>query len=256
MLIILSPAKMMDMSPTPAGLPVTDPEFRNDAELLAAKMRRYSAADLATLLKVSPKLAQENYLRYQNFDDPSTPAKQAILAYVGSVFQHIDPATLSVPDLEYAQSHVRMISTLYGLVRPFDRIKAYRIAFGLKLPGMPGSLYDYWRPLLTDPLIGTVRGAGGVLVNLASLDVLGALDMDRIRGQVRVVTPEFQERRDGRFETVRTYAKMARGEMTRYILQQRIETPEALKGFEWEGFRFNEAASGPERYLFTRGTRN
>ena len=208
MLIILSPAKMMDMSPTPAGLPVTDPEFRNDAELLAAKMRRYSAADLATLLKVSPKLAQENYLRYQNFDDPSTPAKQAILAYVGSVFQHIDPATLSVPDLEYAQSHVRMISTLYGLVRPFDRIKAYRIAFGLKLPGMPGSLYDYWRPLLTDPLIGTVRGAGGVLVNLASLDVLGALDMDRIRG------------------------------------------------FEWEGFRFNEAASGPERYLFTRDTRN
>ena len=83
MLIILSPAKMMDMSPAPAGLPVTDPEFRNDAELLAAKMRRYSAADLATLLKVSPKLAQENYLRYQNFDDPS---KQAILAYVGSVF--------------------------------------------------------------------------------------------------------------------------------------------------------------------------
>lgn len=123
MLIILSPAKMMDMSPAPAGLPVTDPEFRNDAELLAAKMRRYSAADLATLLKVSPKLAQENYLRYQNFDDPSTPAKQAILAYVGSVFQHIDPATLSVPDLEYAQSHVRMISTLYGLVRPFTGSK-------------------------------------------------------------------------------------------------------------------------------------
>ena len=95
MLIILSPAKMMDMSPTPAGLPVTDPEFRNDAELLAAKMRRYSAADLATLLKVSPKLAQENYLRYQNFDDPSTPAKQAILAYVGSVFLRRSPFRIS-----------------------------------------------------------------------------------------------------------------------------------------------------------------
>lgn len=110
---------------------------------------------------------------------------------------------------------------------------------------MPGSLYDYWRPLLTDPLIGTVRGAGGVLVNLASLDVLGALDMDRIRGQVRVVTPEFQERRDGRFETVRTYAKMARGEMTRYILQQRIETPEALKGSNGKDFVSMRPPRGP-----------
>lgn len=256
MLIILSPAKMMDMSPTPAGLPVTDPEFRNDAELLAGQDAPLSAADLATLLKVSPKLAQENYLRYQNFDDPSTAGQAGDSRLCRQRF----PTYRSCDALRSGSRICPVARTDdFDSLRvgpPFDRIKAYRIAFGLKLPGMPGSLYDYWRPLLTDPLIGTVRGAGGVLVNLASLDVLGALDMDRIRGQVRVVTPEFQERRDGRFETVRTYAKMARGEMTRYILQQRIETPEALKGFEWEGFRFNEAASGPERYLFTRDTRN
>lgn len=252
MLIILSPAKTMDMSPVPAGLPVTEPEFRNDAELLAAKMRRYTQEEIAVLLKISPKLARENYMRYQQFDAPDNPIKQALFAYNGSVFKHIQAGAFSVDDLEYAQNHLRIVSTLYGLLRPLDRIKAYRMTYDVKLQGMTRDLYAYWRPVLTDPLIAAVNSAGGLLVNLASLDVLGAFDMARVRQQVRVVTPEFLMRRNGRWETVRTYAKIARGEMTRFILQQRIEQPDQLKTFVWEDFCFNEALSDEVRYVFTR----
>ena len=183
MLIILSPAKTMDMSPAPVGIPVTEAEFRNDAELLAAKMRRYSLEELATLLKISPKLARENYTRYQQFDAPENSTKQALLAYNGSVFKHMAPGAWSVEDLEYAQTHLRIVSTLYGLLRPLDRIKAYRMTYEVKLQGLSGNLYDYWQPVLTDPLIAAVNNAGGVLVNLASLDVLGAFDMARVRQQ-------------------------------------------------------------------------
>ena len=217
MLIILSPAKTMDMSPAPVGIPVTEAEFRNDAELLAAKMRRYSLEELATLLKISPKLARENYTRYQQFDAPENSTKQALLAYNGSVFKHMAPGAWSVEDLEYAQTHLRIVSTLYGLLRPLDRIKAYRMTYE---------------------------------VNLASLDVLGAFDMARVRQQVKVVTPEFVMRRNNRWETVRTYAKMARGEMARFILQQRIEKPEQLKEFVWQDFQFNEALSDEQRYVY------
>ncbi len=110
------------MSPVPAGLPVAEPEFRNDAELLAAKMRRYTQEEIAVLLKISPKLARENYMRYQQFDAPDNPIKQALFAYNGSVFKHIQAGTFSVDDLEYAQNHLRIVSTLYGLLRPLDRI--------------------------------------------------------------------------------------------------------------------------------------
>lgn len=250
MLIILSPAKTMDMSPAPVGIPVTEAEFRNDAELLAAKMRRYSLEELATLLKISPKLARENYTRYQQFDAPENSTKQALLAYNGSVFKHMAPGAWSVENLEYAQTHLRIVSTLYGLLRPLDRIKAYRMTYEVKLQGLSGNLYDYWQPVLTDPLIAAVNNAGGVLVNLASLDVLGAFDMARVRQQVKVVTPEFVMRRNNRWETVRTYAKMARGEMARFILQQRIEKPEQLKEFVWQDFQFNEALSDEQRYVY------
>ena len=240
----------MDMSPAPVGIPVTEAEFRNDAELLAAKMRRYSLEELATLLKISPKLARENYTRYQQFDAPENPTKQALLAYNGSVFKHMVPGAWSVEDLEYAQTHLRIVSTLYGLLRPLDRIKAYRMTYEVKLQGLSGNLYDYWQPVLTDPLIAAVNSAGGLLVNLASLDVLGAFDMTRVRQQVKVVTPEFVMRRNNRWETVRTYAKMARGEMARFILQQRIEKPEQLKEFVWQDFQFNEALSDEQRYVY------
>lgn len=253
MLIILSPAKTMNMSPAqnaPAGTPA---KFTNDAELIASKMSNYSREQLQLLLQISNKLTDINYERYQQFDAPDTPFKQAILAYTGNVFQHIDPATFTPEDHAYAQNHLRIISTLYGLLRPLDLIKAYRIAFKLKIKGLNvNDLYEYWLPKLTEPLIKDVKQNGGILVNLASLDILGALDMDNVQKNVRVITPEFKELRKGKYETIRTYAKMARGEMTRYILKNRIEKPELLKQFKWDGFEFRKELSDEQHYIYTK----
>lgn len=253
MLIILSPAKTMDMTALAARLPGTKPVYGVEAEELASKMREYPVTDLEKLLKISGKLAEINYLRYQQFDQSGTPEKQAIFAYAGSVFKEIQPGMFSAADLEYAQGHLRIISTLYGLVRPLDLIKAYRIAFNLKLKGMKEKdLYEYWLPKLTTPLSEDARKSGGIIINLASLDVLGSLQMDDLSRSVRIITPEFQESRNGKYQTVRTYAKMARGAMTRYIIRNRIESPEELNFFEYKGFIYNAGLSDENHYIFTR----
>lgn len=254
MLIILSPAKIMNMSSSvEREIPGSIPEYVKESEFLAAQMRKFSETELEGLLKISGKLAKENYERYRRFGSLSNPRKQAILAYNGSVFKEIDSGTFSVSDFEYAQDHLRIISTLYGLVRPCDLIQAYRIAFGVKLNGKDGGdLYDFWLPKLTVPLVKATKKVGGVLVNLASMDVQGALKMGELRENLTVLTPEFQELRDGKYETVRTYAKMARGAMARYIILNRVEDSEELKSFSWDGFTFNPGISDEEHYIFTR----
>lgn len=252
MLIILSPAKTMNMKKTDISVPESKPKYVKEAEFLAEKMQYYSVQELEKLLKVSEKLAEENHTRYEVFDSPHNPEKQAILAYDGSVFREIKASSFSEDDFYYAQDRLRIVSTMYGLVRPLDMIRAYRLAYSLKLKDMEGNLYDYWLPKLTEPLIADIKKAGGILVNLASLDVLGALKMDEIRKAVRVITPEFQEYRSGKYETIRTYAKQARGAMTRHILLNRIEEPEKLRTFVWNDFRWNKDISNEEKYIFTR----
>ena len=252
MLIILSPAKTMNMKKTDISVPESKPKYIKEAEFLAEKMQYYSVQELEKLLKVSEKLAEENHTRYEVFDSPHNPEKQAILAYDGSVFREIKASSFSEDDFHYTQDRLRIVSTMYGLVRPLDMIKAYRLAYSLKLKGMEGNLYDYWLPKLTEPLIADIKKTGGILVNLASLDVLGALKMDEIRKAVRVITPEFQEYRNGKYETIRTYAKQARGAMTRHILLNRIEEPEKLRTFVWNDFRWNKDISDEEKYVFTR----
>lgn len=252
MLIILSPAKTMDMSDAANSPKGTQPEYEKEAEYLASEMKRYPVAELKKLLKVSDKIAAINYERYQQFDSVHTPCKPALLAYNGSVFKAIQAATFSAEDFSYAQGRMRIISTLYGLVRPLDLIKAYRIAFYLKLGNQPGDLYGYWLPKLTQPLVKAVKEAGGTLINLASLDVLEALQMNVLEKEVTVITPEFKELRNGKYETVRTYAKIARGEMSRHIIQNRIEQPGELKEFSWDGFTFNKDLSDEKNYIFTR----
>ncbi len=252
MLILLSPAKTMNMEPQERRLPSSRPRYEKEAEYLASEMRKFSAPQLGKLLKINDSLAQVNFERYQHFGSASNPEKQALFAYDGSVFRHIDPAGMTDDDLLYAQERLRIVSTLYGLVRPLDLIQAYRIAFTLRLGDGNGDLYDYWYPKLTEPLIETARKAGGIVINLASQDVMAALDTDRIRQQVGMIDAEFQEHRNGRYETVRTYAKMARGEMTRFILRNRIESPEGMKAFGWNGFAFDERLSSHEKIIFTR----
>ena len=254
MLILLSPAKTMEMSPrVMTQLPTeTEPMFADEALTLVTAMRGFSEEELAGVLKISPKLAAQGHERYRRFGHPSNPRQAAIAAYNGSVFRAIDVSSLTADDLLYAQDRLRIVSILYGLLRPLDRIEAYRISYEVKLFPGQRNLYDFWVPKLTEPLIADVNAAGGVLVNLASLDVQGAFRMDELRQAVRIVTPEFQERRKGRYVTVQTYAKMCRGAMTRYIIRHRIESPDDLKAFSWNGFEFSSEVSDEEYYVFTR----
>lgn len=253
MMIILSPAKSMDMSIVPHSPQGTTPLFKKDAVYLVSRIQDYSRDQLQTLLQISNKLTDLNYERYQEFDKESSPAKPAILAYTGNVFQHIRPETFSNDDFQYAQKHLRIISTLYGLLRPLDLIKAYRIAFKIKIREMQeDNLYEYWRPRLTDPLIKEASQDDKIIVNLASLDILGALQLNKLQTEIRMITPEFKEFRKGKYETIRTYAKMARGEMTRYILQNRIEDPEKIQAFEWDGFRYCAELSEKDNYIWIR----
>lgn len=253
MLILLSPAKTMDMSPLKEVLATTSPLFKEEAAFLASRMQTYTREQLQLLLQISNKLTDINYERYRDFDDPSFPGKPALFAYNGSVYRHLRPQTFSSEDFHYAQDHVRIISILYGLVRPLDRIKAYRIAYKLNLNGMQEKdLYAYWLPKLTDPLIKAVRKSGNLLINLASLDVLGALQMDKLEKKVHIITPEFKEYRNGKYETIRTYAKMARGEMSRYILLNRLEDPEKIKDFTWDNFNYCPKLSDEHKYVFLK----
>lgn len=251
MLVLLSPAKTMTGTSkikAPAG---TSPRFQQEATEIALQMAQYPTDELARMLKLSPKLAAESYKRFQDFHADEPCPLQAILAYTGVVFKHIHPKDFSEEDFRFAQYHVRFVSICYGLLRPLDRIKPYRLEFDVKLPELgEGNMYTYWRPRQTDLLIKEVKAQDNLLINLASMDIQPAFDWKRIEQSVRIITPEFKVWRKGKADTIVIYAKMARGEMTRQIIRQRISDPEALKTFTWEGFRYREELSTDDKWTF------
>ena len=158
----------------------------------------------------------------------------------------------SEDDFRYAQEHMRITSFLYGLLRPLDGIKPYRMEGDIRLPERGGmTMFDYWKPLLTDYFIADIKRQGGILVNLASGEMRDLFDWKRVEEEVRVITPEFQVWKGGQLKTIVIYAKMCRGEMLRYIIKNRIENPEDLKAFTWEGFAYDEGRSTDEHLQFT-----
>lgn len=253
MLVLLSPAKTMAArSPlqTPAG---TTPRFLSEATEIALQMTQFSPNELARMLKLNPKLASEGYQRFLNFHSEDPKPLPAILAYTGVVFKHIRPKDFSEADFLFAQDHLRFASICYGLLRPLDRIKPYRMEYNVKLPELgEGTMYGYWRPRLTTLLIEEIKKQEHLLINLASQEVQPAFDWKEVEKSVRVITPEFKVWKNGKFETIVIYTKMARGEMTRFIIRNRIADPEALKTFEWEGFRYNASLSTADRWTFTQ----
>ena len=227
------------------------PEFEVDAKLLASKMKGYDIEELKKLLKVSPALAKSTFERYSIFDNTDTPQLPAILAYTGSVFKEIRTADFTQDTFDFAQQSLRIISVLYGLLRPLDNIKAYRMEYSLKLDMIGGDLYKFWNPKLTLRLIDDIKKSGGLLVNLASLDVLPALDVKLLKESVTIITPEVKSLKNGKYEVVRTYAKMFRGAMTHYILKNKISDPKQLHGFEFRGCKFNSVLSTNYNYIYT-----
>lgn len=249
MQILLSCAKTMAASPTVATPPPSRPKFETEAAGIAARLATLAAGDLGRLLRVNSRLAAENRRRYLDFHDRAEELP-ALTAYTGIVFRHIDPASFTGADFAYAQRHLNIASFLYGLLRPLDAIRPYRLEGDAAAPGSECTMFDFWRPRLTDTLLERIRHDDGVLVNLASAEMKRLFDWERLRREVRIITPEFRIRDGERLRTVVVYTKMCRGEMTRRILRERLETPDRLSGFDWEGFRFVPELGGADSPVF------
>ncbi len=251
MQIIISPAKTINTKSSQKAPVESIPQFAHVVEDLSIYMSQFPIKELERLLKISPRLALRTFKRYETFHSDESPSLQAILAYSGVVFKHIAPADFTDEDFLYAHKHLRIASPFYGLLRPLDMIKEYRMEYDVKLRALGNvSMAFFWKTILTQPLVKEVKKNGGVLINLASMDVQPSVDWKLIEEKVRVITPEFKMWKNGNLETVAIYAKMARGEMTRFILKNRIEDPEALKAFTWEGFTFDPDYSDDNRLVF------
>lgn len=251
MLAFISCAKTMASRCSAVVPEVTVPRFRAEAVQSALEMAQYSSPELEKLLRVNAKIAAENRLRFHDFCSEDNLSMPAICAYTGAVFKRILPKDFTADDFRYAQEHLRITSFLYGLLRPLDGIKPYRLEGDVRLPEKGGtSMFDYWKPLLTDYFIEEIKSQGGVLVNLASGEMKDLFDWKRVEAEVRIITPEFQVWKGGQLKTIVIYAKMCRGEMVRYIIKNRIEHPEALKAFTWEGFSLNKELSSDNHWVF------
>lgn len=254
MLVLLSCAKTMSETSKVKTPLTTIPRFQKEASEIALQMSQFSVEEMERLLRVNAKIAVENYRRYQAFHAEGTPELPAMLAYTGIVFKRLNPKDFSNDDFEYAQQHLRLTSFCYGLLRPLDIIRPYRLEGDVVLPELGNqTMFSYWQSQLTDAFIVDIKNAGGILCNLASDEMKSLFDWKRVEREVRVVTPEFRVWKNGKLATIVVYTKMSRGEMTRFILKNRIENPEDLKQFSWEGFEFDEALSDDRKFVFANG---
>ncbi|WP_075558241.1 peroxide stress protein YaaA [Parabacteroides timonensis] len=251
MLIILTSAKTMTGTSKIKAPVGTTPRFTQEAMEIALNMAQFSADELKKILKLNPKLALENYNRFQEFHSEENHSLQAILAYTGVVFKNLAPKDFTPDDFRYMNDHLRIASICYGLLRPLDLIKTYRMEYEVKLPELgEGNMYNYWRPRQTQTLIDDVKANDNILINLASQEIQGAYNWKEVEKAVRIITPEFKVWKDGKAQTIVIYTKMARGQMTRYILKNRITDPEELKQFSWEGFTYDESMSEGDNWVF------
>ncbi len=254
MLIILSPAKTLKENITPGMLEHTVPEYLTEAELLVNTLKKYSPRRLMNLMDINPKLAELTATRYSRWNSDFNPgnALPAILMFNGEVYNGLKASTLGRKELEYAQDHLRILSGLYGILRPLDLIKAYRLEMGIPLKqGRKKDLYAYWGNRLTDSLNRELTGhKEKVLLNLASNEYSDAVNFNKIKG--KVITCHFKEERDGKLQFITLYGKKARGLMTRFILENRIDKAEDIKHFDAEGYFFNDRMSTEDEWMFSR----
>lgn len=255
MLILLSPAKNLDFNPPPASAPAaTKPLFLNEARSLANVARELSPAKLKKLMGVSDKLAELNHQRFMSFrgDGKSNSQKQAALAFNGDVYLGLDARTMSAEDLAFAQDRLRILSGLYGLLRPLDAIEPYRLEMGLSLKNPAGkNIYAWWNDRVAKEVDKAAKKAGdGVVVNLASNEYFSVIPGGSLKA--RIVTPVFREEKDGKLRTLQFFAKRARGMMARWAIDNRVDDVEKLKKFSRGGYKFRAGDSSQTQWLFTR----
>jgi len=254
MLTLLSPAKKLNFGPAQTQLAATIPVLQKDMIEIAKVAKKQSAADLKKLMHISDNLAELNAERFKafNLEGKSNSAKQALLAFDGDVYWGLDAKTLDDSDLKYAQNHVWIISGLYGLLRPLDSMQPYRLEMGTKMKNSRGgSLYDFWGDTLADTISTTLKDHDAkAVMNLASNEYFKAVGKKRL--DLPVIDAKFLNVKDGKARNLMYYAKFGRGLMARWIVQQRVDNIDGLKGFNLEGYKLDKKMSSETEFVFSR----
>ena len=257
MITLLSPSKTQEFTDQRVdvrSISHTVPALLPASETLVAILRRKSAQELMKLMKVSDRLARLNHEHYQHFSFPFTPdnARPALLAFRGDVYTDIEVEQYTSADFNFAQNHLRILSGLYGLLRPLDLIQPYRLEMKTPLSTSQGNnLYQFWGDRITNQLDRALRGQKNpTLVNLASQEYSNVVDLKKLSG--KVITPVFKEHKHGKLSTVAIYAKRARGNMANLIIKHRIDAPEQLKTFNEDRYEYHASLSGEGQWVFVR----
>ena len=255
MLILISPAKTLDYSVKLPNIEPTEISFPNESQELVKGLKKLKSKDLQTLMGISPKLAQLNFERFQEFSYPfnKEEVKPALLVFKGEVFVGINAENFNVEDLQYAQDHLRILSGLYGVLRPLDAIFPYRLEMGTKYSTEKFKhLYDFWGMKIHNKVQQDLDNQGDkILINLASNEYYKAVKSSKLNAEI--ITPQFKDFKNGQYKMISFYAKKARGLMTNFILKNRITNPDELKLFDMEGYEFNVQLTEGNNWVFTRG---
>jgi cytoplasmic iron level regulating protein YaaA (DUF328/UPF0246 family) len=254
MLTVISPAKTLDFDTPPTTRKKTQPQFLERSAQLVDDARELDPQAIRALMGVSEKIADLNHQRFMNWGTPFTldNAKQSVLAFKGDVYTGLEAETLSNDQLAFAQQHLAILSGLYGLLRPLDLMQPYRLEMGLKFANSGGkNLYEFWGDAITGAINKQLKKSGSpVLVNLASNEYFKAVQPRDVKADI--VTPVFKDLKGGKYKVISFFAKKARGQMARYIIDNEINEPDALKKFRRDGYRYNAKESTARELVFTR----
>lgn len=254
MIIVISPAKSLyEQSPILLEK-YTEATFMPEAETIVSVLKKKKPAQLAKLMGISVKLAELNYQRFQAWTTPFTPENswQAVLMFNGDVYHGLKAETFSTDEFEIAQQKIRILSGVYGLLKPLDLIQPYRLEMGTSIGiSRKKNLYEFWKTKITSQLNQEMALTGqNVLINLASNEYFSAIDTKKLKA--RIITPSFKEQKNGQYQMVSFFAKKARGLMSRFIILNNISDPEEIKAFDLEGYYFNNQLSNENDWVFTR----
>ena len=254
MLIVVSPAKTLDYDTPPKTKSHTVPDFLKDSQKLIKRLRGFSPQDISELMNVSSNIAELNFDRYKSWSANFTEknSKQAVLAFKGDVYTGLDAESFSAKDFKFAQQHLRMLSGLYGLLRPLDLMKPYRLEMGTRLSNERGkNLYEFWGSEITEALNQQLKKIkSDYLINLASNEYFKSVKPKELNGEI--ITPAFKDYKAGQYKIIGVYAKKARGSLSRFIIQNQLTDPEDIKDFDVDGYKFNKTLTKDNIWVFSR----
>ncbi len=254
MLVLISPAKTLDMEQAAPIVEFSQPEFLRESKQLINELRHLAPQDISALMSISDKLGALNFDRFAQWKSPFNlhNAKQALFAFQGDVYTGMAAQEFSVEDIHFAQQHLRILSGLYGLLRPLDLMQAYRLEMGTGFVNSKGkNLYEFWGDKITHALNKhLIEASSSCVINLASQEYFKAVVPKKLNAEI--ITPIFKDEKNGTYKIISFFAKKARGMMSAYIIQQAIREPDAIKDFNLAGYGFNQALSSRNEWIFTR----